>query len=104
MNYSKINFCPYCGKRIAKVNTLDLNFCYLCGKKLNKLYEHSLKKVSCIVCHKYIDQEKIQAIKCSYCESQFHAKCITSWLMKYNSCPLCLNVYIMPKISPIYTR
>ncbi|CAI8593188.1 unnamed protein product [Vicia faba] len=42
---------------------------------------------SCIICQEeFKNQEKIGVIKC---EHEFHADCITQWLLLKNSCPIC---------------
>lgn len=94
MNSTRVKYCPYCGKRFEKHN---INFCTYCGKNLKMFNKAPIKKVSCTICHETLDLREKEKIKCAYCGSQFHRKCITSWLLKYNSCPLCLNVFLMPK-------
>ena len=53
----------------------------------------------CTICHKDISLKRSTIIKCSYCDSQYHSTCITSWLLKYNSCPMCLNVFLIPNLA-----
>ena len=100
----KFNYCPYCGKKIQGLNISQLNYCCFCGIKLRKNYKSSKMKTQCTICHEYIGQKKNNTIKCSYCDSQYHPACITSWLLKYNSCPMCLNVFLMPKSISTSTR
>ncbi|MHA2184015.1 MAG: RING finger domain-containing protein [Promethearchaeota archaeon] len=49
------------------------------------------------MCHEYIGLNNNNTIRCPFCGSQYHSKCITSWLQKHNTCPLCLNIYIIPE-------
>ncbi|MFX1426323.1 MAG: RING finger domain-containing protein [Promethearchaeota archaeon] len=49
-----------------------------------------------------LNHDKI--FKCPYCGSQFHQNCISSWLYDYNSCPLCLNSFLMPKTISVENR
>ena len=101
MSSARLKYCPYCGKRIEKHNC---NFCTYCGKNLKRINNSSIKKVSCTICHEPVSLKVKNKIKCSYCGSQFHRKCITSWLLEYKSCPLCLNVFLTPKINSIENR
>ncbi|KAI5411781.1 E3 ubiquitin-protein ligase MBR1 [Lathyrus oleraceus] len=42
---------------------------------------------SCLICQEeFKDQEKIGVIKCKH---EYHANCITQWLLLKNSCPIC---------------
>ncbi|MHA2008371.1 MAG: RING finger domain-containing protein [Promethearchaeota archaeon] len=97
MSGTKLNYCPYCGKRIQGLNITHLNYCCFCGTKLKRNKELQKLKVQCTICHEHISPKINNIIKCSYCGSQYHSTCITSWLLKYNSCPMCLNVFLMPK-------
>lgn len=98
---TKLKYCPYCGKRCEMQK---INFCTYCGKNLKRFNSSSIKKVSCTICHEPVYLREKENIKCSYCGSQFHRTCITSWLLKYNSCPLCLNVFLIPKQVSIKNR
>ncbi|MFX1554074.1 MAG: RING finger domain-containing protein, partial [Promethearchaeota archaeon] len=60
------------------------------------------KKVQCIICHKMVDPNRHEIISCSYCGSMYHSTCVSSWLLKYNACPMCQNVFVFPhKTMPI---
>ena len=104
MTNHNFRFCPYCGRRFSKPNTVHINFCPSCGKSLSKFYFSSLKKISCVICHENINSQENRNIKCPYCGSQFHRSCITNWLLDYNCCPLCLNTFLMPKTITIENR
>ena len=86
------NFCPNCGKKLPKLNIDKLNFCSFCGRKLNK----SKTRKSCTICHERVITGPTKAIKCSFCGSMYHSTCVSSWLLKYNACPMCQNVFIFP--------
>lgn len=92
---TKLKYCPYCGKKFEKYG---MNFCTYCGKNLKRFRGSSTKKVSCTICHELVSLRENENIKCSYCGSQYHRNCITSWLLKYNSCPMCLNVFLKPNL------
>ncbi len=95
---NKFRYCPYCGKLIQGSNSSQLNYCRFCGIKLNINNSNFPNlKIQCTICHDPINLEKSSSIQCSFCDSQYHTTCITPWLLKYNSCPMCLNVFIMPK-------
>ena len=97
MMLTEVNYCPYCGKKINELKISQLNYCCFCGTNLKKV--RSLQRgVQCTICHDFINPKKDKQIKCSFCGSQYHSNCITSWLLEYNSCPMCLNVFLMPKI------
>jgi DNA-directed RNA polymerase subunit RPC12/RpoP len=99
---TKFKYCPYCGKKIIKPNMIQINFCPSCGKNFSKFTFSSIKKVSCIICHENVSLKENRNIKCPYCGSQFHRRCITNWLIDYNSCPLCMNTFLLPeRISAI---
>ena len=104
MSMERFNYCPYCGKRFAKQKSTKINFCSFCGKNLNKSHLSSIKKISCTICHETITLNNDKTIKCPYCGSQFHQKCISSWLYNYNSCPLCLNSFLLPKTIFVESR
>ena len=99
MNYlslSKINYCPYCGKKLIGLNLSRLNYCCFCGIYLKKSKKSPNLKIQCTICHKYINPNKHNKLECSFCGSPYHTTCIESWLLKYNSCPMCLNEFLMP--------
>ena len=95
------NYCPHCGKKLPKTNDFKANFCSFCGYKLRNKSEYSHPNVQCTICHNYISHEHKNSIKCSYCGSQFHSNCVSSWLLKYNACPMCQNVFTFPNRSLI---
>ncbi|MHA2390427.1 MAG: RING finger domain-containing protein [Promethearchaeota archaeon] len=97
MTTNKLNYCPYCGKKIQADNVSKINYCCFCGSKLKKEGKSPRSTVQCTICHKYIGLKRENTIKCSYCGSKYHSTCISSWLLKYNSCPMCLNEFLMPK-------
>ena len=92
----KHNFCPYCGNRLPNFNMHKTNYCSFCGRKLKSEKEKSIKKVQCTICHKIIDPNRQRTICCSFCGSKYHTTCVTSWLLKYNACPMCQNVFVFP--------
>ena len=94
---NKFKYCPYCGKRFTTHIPVQINFCPSCGKNLSKVKFSSITKVSCTICHENINLKENGNIKCPYCGSQFHRRCISRWLLDYNSCPLCLNTFLMPE-------
>ncbi|MHA1931264.1 MAG: RING finger domain-containing protein [Promethearchaeota archaeon] len=96
LNLSKFNYCPNCGKKLLGLNLSKLNYCCFCGTHLKKTEKSTNLKIQCTICHKYVNTNKNNTIECSYCNSLYHSTCIESWLIKYNSCPLCLNVFLMP--------
>ena len=95
MPKKKFNFCPLCGNKLPRLHVNKANFCCYCG---NKLERKRLIK-ACIVCHKQIINEKSIIIKCSFCGSISHSSCVSSWLLKYNACPMCQNVFLFPEIK-----
>ena len=98
----KLNFCPYCGKRLPKSNKEKMNFCCYCGKKLKQYKEKFTKRVQCTICHEITDPSKHLTIKCSYCGSIYHSTCVSTWLQKYNACPMCQNIFLFPnKVLPL---
>ena len=96
MSNNIYNFCPYCGKRIPKFDKNKTNYCCFCGLKLIKRSNNTIKKVQCTVCHNFIDSNMNKTIKCTFCGSMYHSTCVSSWLQKYNACPMCQNVFIFP--------
>ncbi|MFX0030287.1 MAG: RING finger domain-containing protein [Candidatus Hermodarchaeota archaeon] len=100
----RFKYCPYCGKRFIKQNSIHRNFCSYCGKNLNKSFLYSIKRISCTICHESMTLNHDKIFKCPYCGSQFHQNCISSWLYDYNSCPLCLNSFLMPKTISVENR
>lgn len=89
-----LNFCPYCGSQLNKERKYSLNFCPYCGEKLN---DH-VKESKCTICHQKIRYNQ-KSINCSYCESPYHYNCVSSWLLKYNSCPTCQNLFLNPDLK-----
>ncbi|MBY9003682.1 MAG: hypothetical protein KGD73_06895 [Candidatus Lokiarchaeota archaeon] len=102
----KLNFCPYCGKKLGTYNGKRPNFCSSCGQKLNKAVISKKGKVQCTICHDFIILGTENIIKCSFCESRFHYSCVSSWLIEHNSCPMCQNVFLNPTLitNPISKR
>ena len=96
MSVKTINYCPNCGKRLHNSHGSEAKFCRYCGHKLRIENKSRYNKVQCTICHKYISHEDLNTIKCSYCGSQYHESCVFSWLLKYNACPMCQNVFIFP--------
>ena len=99
MTETSLNYCPYCGKKILKSNKYETNFCRYCGRALIREQKSSQDKVQCTVCHKYIWYGRNYSIQCSFCGSKFHYLCVDSWLMKYNSCPMCQNEFLNLSLS-----
>ncbi|MFX1451684.1 MAG: hypothetical protein ACFFCM_12615 [Promethearchaeota archaeon] len=98
------NFCPYCGKKLPKSNIGKPNYCCYCGKKLSNKKDKSITKAHCTICHRIVDLHKHRIIRCSFCESLYHESCVTSWLEKYNACPMCQNVYLFPQKTLILQK
>ncbi|MFX1390293.1 MAG: RING finger domain-containing protein [Promethearchaeota archaeon] len=90
------NFCPFCGKKISRFSRSKSNYCSYCGKRLVIKIERSNIKVQCTICHKNVNPDVNRAITCSFCGSLYHESCVSSWLKKYNACPMCQNVYLYP--------
>jgi ribosomal protein L37AE/L43A len=90
------NYCPYCGAKIVNPHSKQINYCRNCGQKLKNENVNKIDKVQCVVCHKYIWDRRFDTIECSFCGSKYHYRCASHWLIKYNSCPLCQNVFIIP--------
>ncbi|MFX0021966.1 MAG: hypothetical protein ACFE9S_06540 [Candidatus Hermodarchaeota archaeon] len=96
------NFCPYCGRKLPKSKDYKAVYCCYCGKKLQVKRDNLMKNVQCIICHRIVDPNRHKNIKCPYCGSMYHLTCVSSWLLKYNACPMCQNVFLFPnKIIPI---
>ena len=96
----KIKFCPSCGKKLQGMKESQLNYCIYCGNKLRN--KKPLKLTSqCVICHEYVSLKKRDSLQCPFCGSEYHSKCITSWLLKYNSCPRCMTEFLMPKVIPV---
>ena len=91
-----MNYCPYCGFNLKKYK--EPNYCSHCGKKLKRFSSYGLKRVKCGICHKYVESYD-NRISCSYCESIFHKSCVYRWILQYNACPLCQNIYLIPKLN-----
>ena len=98
MSNTNFNYCSNCGKKIQKSTSRIVNFCSYCGQKLKKRKENLSDKIQCTVCHEFIWQGRNQTINCSFCGSQYHYSCVSSWLTKYNSCPMCQNVFLNPNL------
>jgi len=94
----KLNYCPYCGKKLGTFNGTIPNFCSNCGKKLKTAVISKEKQVQCTICHDFILIGTKATIKCSFCGSKFHNLCVSSWLMEHNSCPMCQNVFLNPTL------
>ncbi|UCC20097.1 MAG: hypothetical protein JSV62_02110 [Promethearchaeota archaeon] len=90
------NFCPYCGRKLPKSNKYKINYCCFCGKKVKNSQSNLIREIQCVICHKNIGPNLQKTITCSYCGSRYHSTCVSSWLFKYNACPLCQNVFIFP--------
>ena len=61
-------------------------------KKLNKFLDSSIieeKQCECSICLNFDEsEEKIVQLKCKH---KFHYNCISQWVSKVNSCPMCKN-------------
>lgn len=61
-------------------------------KKLNKFLQSSIieqKQCECSICLNFDEcEEKIVELKCKH---KFHHHCISQWVSKVNSCPMCKN-------------
>ncbi|MFX0004080.1 MAG: DUF1272 domain-containing protein [Candidatus Hodarchaeota archaeon] len=102
MSEKKYNFCPYCGRKLPKSTNYKIYYCCFCGKKFQLKHENLIMRAQCTICHKIVDPSKHNTIICSYCGSIYHSTCVTSWLVKYNACPMCQNVFLFPnKIIPL---
>ena len=91
-----MNYCPYCGTHLKSLINLKPNYCPHCGEKLQERIKHGLNKIKCAICHEYVEIHA-KKIVCSYCGSTFHESCVHKWILKFNACPLCQNIYIIPK-------
>ena len=98
MSDTYFNYCPNCGKKIQKSTSRKVNFCCYCGRELKKKKVYLHDKIQCTVCHEFIWHGRNRIIKCSFCGSQYHHSCVSSWLTKYNSCPMCQNVFLNPTL------
>ncbi|MFX1366296.1 MAG: RING finger domain-containing protein [Promethearchaeota archaeon] len=96
MSEKILNFCPYCGRKLSEFNKDKIKYCCFCGKKLKNEKEKSITQVQCTICHIKIDPDKYKTIKCSFCGSTYHFRCVSSWLQNYNACPMCQNVFLFP--------
>ncbi|MFW9878268.1 MAG: RING finger domain-containing protein [Candidatus Thorarchaeota archaeon] len=94
MSEKNFNFCPYCGRKLPQSN--KVNYCCFCGENLKKSRLNLVRKIHCTICHEIINPNLYEAIVCPYCGSIYHSTCVSSWLFKYNACPLCQNVFIFP--------
>ncbi|MFX1550261.1 MAG: RING finger domain-containing protein [Promethearchaeota archaeon] len=102
MSEKTYNYCPYCGRKLPKSTNYKSYYCCFCGKKFQINSENLFKKVQCTICHNIIDPNRYLTIKCPYCGSMYHSTCVSSWLLKYNACPMCQNVFLFPnKTIPI---
>ena len=97
MQERSYNYCPHCGIKILRNQGYQINYCRNCGKKLNMGEFTKVNRVQCPICRQYVWQGRSDTIECSFCGSKYHSKCVTNWLTRYNSCPLCQNVYLKPK-------
>jgi hypothetical protein len=91
-------YCPYCGRKFPIFMSSEKKFCCFCGKQLKKLEKSQKKRVQCTICHKEINHDRNQIIVCSFCGSIYHSSCIFPWLVKFNSCPMCQNVFLNPNL------
>lgn len=66
----------------------------LLEKRLEK--KGDIKSKICVICHKKVDMVSEEYIKCEFCGRLSHYLCSAWWLEKYNSCPVCGNVYLQP--------
>ncbi|NVM34245.1 MAG: hypothetical protein HWN81_01535 [Candidatus Lokiarchaeota archaeon] len=96
MSNKKFNFCPFCGNRLHKFDKNKTNFCCYCGKRLKIEKEKLKQKVQCTICYNIVDPNRHRTINCSFCGSKYHTTCVASWLLKYNACPMCQNVFLFP--------
>ena len=91
-----MNYCPHCGANLKNFINLKPNFCPKCGDRLIKKSKSSSNRIQCAICHEYVEINAKKII-CSYCGSTFHESCVRRWILNHNSCPLCQNIYIIPK-------
>ncbi|MCJ7651516.1 MAG: hypothetical protein MUP85_23155 [Candidatus Lokiarchaeota archaeon] len=102
MTEYKLNYCPYCGKKLNPANRKQPNFCSFCGHQLKKTMIFKDYKVQCTICHNFIMMGTDKTIKCSFCGSGYHYSCVSSWLIEHNSCPMCQNVFLNPTLIANY--
>ncbi len=93
-----INYCSKCGCKIRNYIPEKTNYCSHCGAKLLHPMD-SIPSIfkTCSICHKRVNVNSSRIVECSYCNAIFHVSCITPWLVQHNTCPLCQNVYLLPK-------
>ena len=92
------NYCPKCGSKLLKSNNFKTNYCHSCGYKLNLTGRNSQQNVQCTICHEFIWHKSSRIIKCTFCGSEYHYNCVADWLARYNSCPMCQNVFLNPNL------
>jgi len=92
------NYCPKCGSKLLKSTEFKTNFCHSCGHKLLLTGRDIQQNVQCAVCHEFIWHRSAYIINCSFCGSEYHNICVHDWLAKYNSCPMCQNVFLNPNL------
>ncbi len=86
-------YCYNCGIKLQKLT----NYCMNCGAKLIKKKSSKSSSVKCTICHQPINEEFHAFVNCPYCDNAFHYNCSAEWLAKHNACPLCQNVFVVPK-------
>ena len=96
MSHTDFRYCPNCGKKLIKSTRFETNYCNGCGTDLRKVKIINQKKIQCTICHEYIWIERNKTIQCSFCGSRYHFSCVSAWLKRHNSCPMCQNVYLNP--------
>ncbi len=57
-----------------------------------------MEQRQCIVCHKIVDEQVDNSVRCVFCDSLSHVECVEAWLVMYNACPMCQNPYVKPRI------
>ncbi len=55
-----------------------------------------IKSKICVICHKKVDVVSDDYIKCEFCGRLSHYLCSAWWLERYNTCPVCNNIYLQP--------
>ncbi len=94
----EIRYCPNCGVNLKNKINPKLNFCPYCGENL-KFHKKSISNnIQCVICHEYVETNAKKII-CSFCGSIFHESCATNWISKYNSCPMCQNQFVYPRLK-----
>lgn len=93
-----MKYCYNCGARIKNYIPEKTRYCSNCGARFSRSPGLNNGMSSCGICHKRLNVNSIKVIKCVYCDAVFHESCIYPWLTKYNACPSCQNVYLMPKL------